>query len=60
MIKKMTSARILKLGSIASVGMLFQAGGCAIDELLPTLINTAVGLAINSFVGNFLGVAGGF
>ena len=52
------STRLMRMGSIATLGMLFQSGGCAINpaDLLGSLITTAVNLTINSFVTSAFGL----
>jgi hypothetical protein len=49
--------RLVRLGSIASLGMLFQAGGCAIDTsgIATALVSTFSSLFVNSLVSGFLG-----
>ena len=57
---RFVSTRLLKLGSIATLGMLLQTGGCALNpaDLLGSLITTAVNLTISSFVTSAFGVGG--
>ncbi len=57
--KRRTMHRLIKLGSIASTGMMFQAAGCTaldVDALANTLVTTFSTLFINSLVGGLFGV----
>ena len=54
--------QLAKLATMSAAGVVFQAGGCSLqtDELGLTLASAFSGLLINSIVGNFFGLAGGF
>ena len=60
--KRLTSTRLLKLGSIATGGMLFQTAGCAPEAqaLVETFATSFLNLLISSFVSNLFGVGYGF
>ena len=52
----MARGRMLKLASIATMGMVLQVGGCSLDTLLPTFISSFVGLGLSSLVSGVFGV----
>ena len=56
--ERMVRGRMMKLASIATMGMLLQVGGCnlSLDTLLPTFVSTFVGLGLSSVVSNVFGV----
>ena len=58
--KTFACTRLLKLSSMAALGMLFQAGGCALDPqaLAASFVNTFSTILIGNFVSNFFGVGG--
>ena len=60
--KRLTSTRLLKLGSIATAGMLLQTTSCApqAQALAETFATSFLNLLINSFVSNLFGVGYGF
>lgn len=60
MISGRFAGRVIKLVSIVGAGMVFQAGGCAATELVPTFVNTFSSVLITNAVNNFLGLGTGF
>lgn len=62
MLKRLARARLLTLGGIASLGMLFQTGGCAFDPqtLFSGFVDTFANILIANFVGSLLGGGLGF
>lgn len=60
--RKLTSTRLLKLGSIATMGMLFQTAGCAPDlqGLANTFTDLFASFLISTVVGNLFGTSFGF
>ena len=56
--ERMTRGRLMKLASIATMGMAFQVAGCnaSLEALLPTFVSSFVGLALSSFVNGIFGV----
>lgn len=60
--KGFAPTRWLKIGSVVSMGMVFQAGGCAVDPqaLAIDLLQTFAGILISTLVNNFFGVGFGF
>ncbi len=59
---QMNVNRFLKLGSLASLGMMFQLGGCTTDPsaLIQGFGGTFAAILINQFVGNLFGIGLGF
>ena len=54
--ERMARGRMMKLASIATMGMVLQVGGCSLDTLLPTFISSFVGLGLPSVVSSVFGV----
>lgn len=57
-IERLARGRMLKLASIATMGMLLQVGGCnlSLDTLLPTFVSSFVSLGLSTAVNNLFGV----
>lgn len=56
--ERIARGRMMKLASVATMGMLLQVGGCnlSLDTLLPTFISSFVGLGLSTVVNGIFGV----
>ncbi|MEE9296753.1 MAG: hypothetical protein V3W34_17555 [Phycisphaerae bacterium] len=55
--QKLIVSRLWKLGALATVGTVFQFGGCPIFDLIASLLGGLGGFDITSLLGGVLGGA---